>query len=72
MSNPISTFNLPAVALNVLQARNTAVVDAVASAAGSERQSPELLQQESEALARQTAQSSGGPIPRGQFINILV
>jgi hypothetical protein len=72
MSNPVSTLNLPAVALNVLQARSTAVVDAAASALASERQSAELLQQESEALARQTAQNSGGPIPRGQFINILV
>jgi hypothetical protein len=72
MSSPVSPLNLPAVALNVLQARGTAVVDATAGALDSERQAVELLQQESEALARQTAQSSGGPIPRGQFINILV
>jgi len=72
MSNPVAPLNLSAVALTVLQARGTAATDAVSSALAAEREAVQLVQQESEALARQSAQSSGGTIPRGQFINILV
>ena len=72
MSNPVSPLNLPAVALTVLQSRSTAATDAVASALDAERQAVQLLEQESQQLARQSAQSSGGSVPRGQFIDILV
>ena len=72
MNNAVSPLNLSAVALSLLQARSTAATDAVASALDAEKQAVQLVEQESEALARQSAQSSGGSIPRGQFINILV
>lgn len=72
MSNSVSPLNISAAALNLLQARGTAATDAVAASLDAEKQAVQLIEQESDALARQSARSSGGAIPRGQFINILV
>jgi hypothetical protein len=73
MSNPVTPLNLPAVALSVLQTqtRSTGTIDALSGALESERQAVDLVQRAGESLAR-TASQGNGPIPRGQFINILV
>jgi hypothetical protein len=69
MSNSLTPLNLPAAALTVLQTRNAAALSAVKSATDSERKVAQLIADASENLARQ---ASGGAIPRGQIINILV
>ncbi len=71
MSDSLTPLNFSAVALNVLQSRGNAAIDAVSSALESEQQVAVLLRQESEQLAKLT-QSGTGPIPRGQLLNILI
>jgi len=70
MSNSLSPLNLPAAALSVLQTRNAAALSAVKSATDSERKAAQFVAEASQHLAQQAA--SGGAIPRGQIINILV
>jgi hypothetical protein len=71
MSNSsLTPLNLPATALTILQTRNAAALSAVKSAADAERKVAQLIADASENLAQQAA--SGGNIPRGQIINILV
>jgi hypothetical protein len=70
MSNSLIPLNLPAAALTVLQTRSAAALSAVKSATDSERKMAQLVANASEHLAQQAA--SGGAIPRGQIINILV
>ena len=71
MSEPLSPLNFSAVALNVLQSRGNAAIDAVSSALEAEQQITTLIQEETAQLA-QLNQGGTGPVPRGQFINILV
>lgn len=70
MSNSLTPLNLPAAALTVLQTRNAAALSAIKSAVDSERKIAQLLADASENLGQQAA--TGGAIPRGQIINILV
>lgn len=70
MSNSLTPLNLPAAALTVLQTRNAAALSAIKSATDSERKVAQLIAAASENLAQSAA--SGGTIPRGQIINILV
>ncbi len=70
MSNSLTPLNLPAAALTVLQTRNAAALSAVKSASDSERKVAQLIANAGETLAQNAA--SGGAIPRGQIINILV
>ena len=70
MSSSLNPLNLPAAALTVLQTRNATALSAIKSAADSERRIAQLVADASENLAQQAA--SGGAIPRGQIINILV
>jgi hypothetical protein len=70
MSNSVTPLNLPAAALTVLQTRSAAALSAVKSATDSERKMAHLVANASEHLAQHAA--SGGPVPRGQIINILV
>jgi hypothetical protein len=71
MSNSsLTPLNLPAAALTVLQTRNAAALSAIKSATDAERKVAQLIADASENLAQQA--SSGGNIPRGQIINILV
>jgi len=68
MSNSLAPLNFSATALTVLQARG----NAQQSTLDSEPQIATPLQPEGEALAQQSAKTSGVAIPRGQFINVLV
>jgi len=70
MSNSLTPLNLPAAALTVLQTRNATALSTLKSATDSERKVAQLIADASENLAQQA--SSGGAIPRGQIINILV
>jgi hypothetical protein len=70
LSNSLTSLNLPAAALTVLQTRNAAALSAIKSATDAERKVAQLIADASENLAQQAA--SGGTIPRGQIINILV
>ena len=71
MSNSsLTPLNLSAAALNVLQTRNAAALSAVKSATDAERKVAQLITDASDNLAQQA--SSGGTIPRGQIVNILV
>ncbi len=69
MSNSLNSLNLPAAALTVLQTRSAAGLTAVKSATDSERKAAQLIANDSQNLAQQ---ASGGAIPRGQIVNILV
>ena len=69
MSSPLAPLNFSAVALNVLQARTAAAPVAAADDAARQQRSS---RQSDEAALAQLADTSAGPIPRGQLINILV
>lgn len=66
----LSPLNLPAAALTVLQSRNVAGPSAVKTPTDAERKVTQLIADTGENLAPQA--SSGGSIPRGQIVNILV
>lgn len=70
MNTPLAPIQLPAVALNLLQTRSAAI-DAVVGPSAAE---PDLahLQPGKPWPHHAPAPDSGGSIPRGQFINILV
>ena len=70
MSNSLTPLNLPAAALTVLQTRNAAALSVAKSATDAERKVAQLIADASDNLAQQAA--SGGTIPRGQIVNILV
>ncbi len=70
MSNSLTPLNLPAAALTVLQTRNAAALSVVKSATDSERKVAQLIANAGETRAQNAV--SGGAIPRGQIINILV
>jgi len=73
MSSSLPPLNLPAVAINVLQSRASAANVALRSALQSEQAATQLLQQASETLAADAAQTSGGSVPpRGSLLNIVV
>jgi len=69
MSNPLTPLSLSAAALTVLHNRGTGALSAIKSALDSERNIA-LVADAGENLAQPA--SSGGAIPRGQIINILV
>ncbi|HXP75648.1 MAG TPA: hypothetical protein VN823_16010 [Stellaceae bacterium] len=70
MSNSLTSLNLSAAALSVLQTRNGAALSSIKSAADAERNIADMVAQASDKLAQQA--STGTTIPRGQILNILV
>jgi hypothetical protein len=72
MSSSLPPLNLSATAITVLQTRSSAAGAALRSALQSEKAATQLLQQASETLAADAAQSSGGTPPRGTLLNIVV
>ena len=70
MSTSPTSLNLPAAALTVLQARNTAALTPAKSATDGGHKGGQLLTDTGDNLAQPSPH--GGPIPRGQILNILV